>query len=128
MSKMGATYVAFIDDGNVEAVSNEEVTATETACNDFDTRLDHVPDVAGKLGRDEFVDQAGNDADDDEEEEEGDERVWSFQLYEMDKIPRGTTGGYTRGDMPRDRLLGFRGCKKPLRNLVNGGVLPTVAK
>jgi hypothetical protein len=99
MSKMGATYVASIDDG-MEAVSSDEVTATETTFNDFDTRRNRVPDAAGKLGRDGFVDQAENDADDDEEEEEDDERVWSFQLYDMDKIPRGTTGGYTRGDMP----------------------------
>jgi hypothetical protein len=56
MSKMGATYVASIDDGNVESVSSEEVTATETTFNGFDTRLNRVPDVAGKLGRDGFVD------------------------------------------------------------------------
>jgi hypothetical protein len=40
--------------------------------------------------------------------------------------PRRTAGDDARGDLPRDRLFGFRGLKKPLRNLVNGVVLPSM--
>jgi hypothetical protein len=36
----GDPPVAFIDDGSMKAVSSEEVTATETTFNDFDTLLD----------------------------------------------------------------------------------------
>jgi hypothetical protein len=121
----GDPPVAFIDDGSVEATSSEEVTATKTAFNDFDTLLDNVAEATGELGWDGFVEQDENDTEDDEEEEDG-ELLRPFQLHEMEKIPRGTTGDDMRGDLPRDRLFGFRGFKKPLRNLVNGVAWPSM--
>jgi hypothetical protein len=99
-----------------EAASGQEVNVTETALNDFDTLLDYVTEATGELGWDGFAEQDENDAEDDEAEEEDDERSRSFQLHEMEKTPRGTTGDDTRGDLPRDCLFGFRGFKKPLRN------------
>jgi hypothetical protein len=40
--------------------------------------------------------------------------------------PRGTTNDDTRGDFPRDPSIRLRSFKMPLRNLVNGVVLPSV--
>jgi hypothetical protein len=81
----GVPPVAIRDHGSMEAASSERVTATKTAFNDFDTLQDQVAEVAGGLGWDRFVEKDESDADDDEEEEEdGNERVRSFQLYEME--------------------------------------------
>jgi hypothetical protein len=77
-----------IDDGSVRAASSEEVAGTETALNDFEMLLDHVAEAAGELGWDKFVEHAERDATDEDEEEEVEERVRSFQLYEMEKISR----------------------------------------
>jgi hypothetical protein len=126
-SDEGAPPVASIDEGGAEAAFSEEVSATESAFNNFDALLDHVAEVAGELGWDKFVEPDENKADDDEDVEYA-ERARSFQLYEMEQIPSGTADDFESGDLPRDRLFGFRGFKRPLKTLVNGVVLPSMTR
>jgi hypothetical protein len=90
-------------------------------------KLDHVAEVAGELGWDKFVELDENEGDEDEGVEHA-ERARSFQLYEMEKIPSGTADDFESGDLPRDRLFGFRGFKRPLQTLVNGVVLPSMTR
>jgi hypothetical protein len=46
----------------------------------------------------------------------------------MKQIPSGTADDFESGDIPRDRLSGFRGFKRPFTKLVNGVVLPSMTR
>lgn len=125
---------------DVEDASSSELAATELAVSDYEALVRHVEKGAAELGWDmtdgelfASTGAAGSSDSTYSEAEELEQRKRSFDKHPLGEIPKGSSAGIdsllmTSGDLPRDKLWGFRGFKISLSDLANSIKLPPMTR